>query len=83
MPRAILAYLTISEPSIEGEKIKIEGGNEINMDSIVRIIKVHIPIEGMDVESIIKELEEIAGKYGKKIEIDEIKNLVKNRFGVG
>ena len=48
----------------------------------IRIIKVHIPLEGNDVSEIVERFREIANYYGKKVDVEEIKKMLKNRFGV-
>ena len=48
----------------------------------VRIIKVHIPLEGLEKDKIAEKFKEIAEKYGRKVEQEDINKILERRFGV-
>ena len=47
---------------------------------VVRMIKVHMRVEGAEEKDILEEFEEIARKYGRRIKMEEIRSMLKDRF---
>ena len=48
---------------------------------VIRMVKLHIPIEGNGEKDIVKRFREISMKYGRKIDYEEISQILEERFG--
>ncbi len=49
---------------------------------VIRIIKVHIPLEGIDANNILEGFRDIVYRYGREVRMEEIKQMIEERFGV-
>ena len=47
----------------------------------IRIIKVHIPLEGNEMEDVVEGFRKIANKHGRKVKMEEIKKILGERCG--
>ena len=50
---------------------------------VIRMVKLHIPVEGDGGEEIVNRFRELSIKYGRKIDIDEISRIIEERFTEG
>ena len=48
---------------------------------VIRMVKLHIPIEENGEKDVVERFREISTRYGRKVDYEEISRILEKRFG--